>query len=103
MYKINSAKTPKSSDEFVKLRFLNSKIGAMATVDTGAKVSILPARVYKQLYPKSVDGNGEIQGVVSLAEIITNLSYHIIHANLVHKRLFSKLDGIFPLTMICLM
>ena len=29
VYKINSAK---SSDEFVKLRFLNSRIGAMATV-----------------------------------------------------------------------
>ena len=63
MYKINSAKTPKSSDEFVKLRFLNSKIGAMATVDTGVEVLILPARVYKQLYPKSVNGNGEIQGL----------------------------------------
>ena len=63
VYKINSAKTPKSSDEFVKLRFLNSKIGAMATVDSGAEVSILPARVYKQLYPKSVDSNGAIQGL----------------------------------------
>ena len=60
VYKINSAK---SSDEFVKLRFLNSKIGAMATVDTGAEVSVLPARVYKQLYPSSVDSNGVIQGL----------------------------------------
>ena len=60
VYKINSAK---SSDEFVKLRFLNSKVGAMATVDTGTEVSVLPARVYKQLYPKSVDSNGEIQGL----------------------------------------
>ena len=60
VYKINSAK---SSDEFVKLRFLNSKVGAMATVDTGAEVSVLPVRVYKQLYPKSVDSNGEIQGL----------------------------------------
>ena len=60
VYKINSAK---SSDEFVKLRFLNSTVGAMATVDTGAKVSVLPVRVYKQLYPKSVDSNGEIQGL----------------------------------------
>ena len=60
VYKINSSK---SSDEFVKLRFLNSKIGAMATVDTGAEVSVLPARVYKQLYPSSVDSNGVIQGL----------------------------------------
>ena len=60
VYKINSAK---SSDEFVKLRFLNSKVGAMATVDTGAEVSVLPVRVYKQLYPKSVDSNGKIQGL----------------------------------------
>ena len=35
----------------------------MATVDTGAEVSVLPARVYKQLYPKSVDSDGEIQGL----------------------------------------
>ena len=35
----------------------------MATVEAGAEVSILPARVYKQLYPKSVNGNGEIQGL----------------------------------------
>ena len=59
VYKINSAK---NSDEFVKLRFLNSKVGAMATVNTGAEVSVLLVRVYKQLYPKSVDSNGEIQG-----------------------------------------
>ena len=60
VYKINSAKR---SDEFVKLRFLNSKVGAMATVDTDAEVSVLPVCVYKQLYPKSVDSNGEIQGL----------------------------------------
>ena len=35
----------------------------MATVDTGAEVSVLPARVYKQLYPSSVDSNGVIQGL----------------------------------------
>ena len=33
------------------------------SVDTGAEVSILPARVYKQLYPKSIDSNGAIQGL----------------------------------------
>ena len=60
VYTINSSK---SSDEFVKLRFLNSKNGAMATVDTGAEVSVLPARVYKQLYPNSVDSNDVIQGL----------------------------------------
>ena len=60
VYKINSSK---SNEEFVKLRFLNSKIGAMATVDTGTEVSILLARVYKQLYPSSVDSNDVIQGL----------------------------------------
>ena len=35
----------------------------MATVDTGAEVSVLPSRVYKQLYPNSVDIDGEIQGL----------------------------------------
>ena len=72
VYKINSAK---SSDEFVKLEFLNSKVGAMAIVDTGAEVSVLPARMYKQLHPKSVDSNGEIQGLDACSMKLTAFNH----------------------------
>ena len=36
------------ADKLLSTQRVNSKVGAMATVDTGAEVSVLPARVYKQ-------------------------------------------------------
>ena len=47
----------------------------MATVDTGAEVSVLPARVYKQLYPKSVDSDGEIQGLGTCSMKLTAFNH----------------------------
>ena len=76
MYKINS---PKSNDEFVKLRFLNSKDVAMVTVDTGAEVSVLPARVHKQLDHKSVDSNNEIQGLGACSMKLTAFTHTSIN------------------------
>ena len=47
----------------------------MATVDTGAEVSVLPSRVYKQLYPKSVDSDGEIQGLGACSMKLTAFNH----------------------------
>ena len=47
----------------------------MATVDTGAEESVLPARVYKQLYPESVDSDGEIQGLSTCSMKLTAFNH----------------------------
>ena len=47
----------------------------MATVDTGAEVSVLPSRVYKQLYPNSVDSDGEIQGLGACSMKLTAFNH----------------------------
>ena len=52
-FKVNDAHSDHS--ELVKLRFNTSKLGALATIDTGAEVSVMPVRVYKQLFPNDMD------------------------------------------------
>ena len=47
----------------------------MATVDTGAEVSVLSACVYKQLYPKSVDSDGKIQGLGACSMKLTAFNH----------------------------
>ena len=54
-FKVNDAHSDHS--ELVKLRFNTSKLGALATIDTGAEVSVMPVRVYKQLFPNDMDND----------------------------------------------
>ena len=56
-FKVNDAHSDHS--ELVKLRFNTSKLGASATIDTSAEVSVMPVRVYKQLFPNDMVQNLE--------------------------------------------
>ena len=46
----------KNGDELVKLKFEGTNLGALATIDTGADVSVMPVRIYRQLYPHNMTG-----------------------------------------------
>ena len=41
----------------ISTQFNTSKLGALATIDTGAEVSVMPVRVYKQLFPNDMDND----------------------------------------------
>ena len=47
-FKVNDAHSDHS--ELVKLRFNTSKLGALATIDTGAEVSVMPERNHHLIY-----------------------------------------------------
>ena len=53
-FNVNDAHSDHTHSELVKLRFNTSKLGALATIDTGAEVSVMPVRVYKQLFPNDM-------------------------------------------------
>ena len=40
----------------MKLKFERTQLGALTTNDTGADVSVMPVRIYKQLYPDNMSG-----------------------------------------------